>query len=121
MPAPLYQGMRDGTIVRFEEITRCPLEVQDLLLAALSDRVMAIPELEDGKQLFAKVGFNVWPRSVGEATHDAVLELLEAPDRLAAFGAAARASAVGRFTPDQVVPRYEAVYRRVVEAGGSVA
>ena len=59
VPAPLYQGMRDGTIVRFEEITRCPLEVQDLLLAALSDRVMAIPELEDGKQLFAKVGFNV--------------------------------------------------------------
>ena len=35
------------------------LEIQDLLLAALSDRVMAIPELEDGKQLFAKVGFNV--------------------------------------------------------------
>lgn len=59
VPAPLYQGMRDGTIVRFEEITRCPLEVQDLLLAALSDRVMSIPELEDGKQLFAKVGFNV--------------------------------------------------------------
>lgn len=59
VPAPLYQGMRDGMIVRFEELTRCPLEVQDLLLAALSDRVMAIPELEDGKQLFATVGFNV--------------------------------------------------------------
>jgi glycosyltransferase involved in cell wall biosynthesis len=55
------------------------------------------------------------------AMAEAVLELLEAPDRLAAFGAAARASAVGRFTPDQVVPRYEAVYRRVVEAGGPVA
>jgi MoxR-like ATPase len=43
VPAPLYQGMRDGAIVRFEEITRCPLEVQDLLLAALSDRVMGDP------------------------------------------------------------------------------
>lgn len=51
---------------------------------------------------------------------DAVLELLESPERLAAFGAAARATALARFTPAQVVPRYEAVYRRVVEAGGSL-
>jgi len=26
VPAPLYQGMRDGRLVRFEEITRTPLE-----------------------------------------------------------------------------------------------
>ncbi|EGA7068437.1 hypothetical protein EYY57_19800, partial [Shigella flexneri] len=39
VPAPLYQGMRDGKIVRFEEITRTPLEVQDCLLGMLSDRV----------------------------------------------------------------------------------
>ncbi len=32
VPAPLYTGMKEGTIVRFEEITRCPLEVQDSLL-----------------------------------------------------------------------------------------
>lgn len=60
VPAPLYQGMRDGHIVRFEEITRAPLEVQDCLLGMLSDRVMAIPELEDGhNMLFAKAGFNI--------------------------------------------------------------
>ena len=45
VPAPLYQGMRDGKIVRFEEITRTPLEVQDCLLGMLSDRVMTVPEL----------------------------------------------------------------------------
>ena len=46
MPAPLYRGMQEGKIVRFEEITRCPLEMQDVLLSILSDRVMAVPELE---------------------------------------------------------------------------
>ena len=30
VPAPLYRGMKEGKIVRFEEITRCPLEVQDV-------------------------------------------------------------------------------------------
>ncbi|GHT80358.1 hypothetical protein AGMMS49543_00400 [Betaproteobacteria bacterium] len=60
VPAPLYHGMRDGKIVRFEEITRAPLEVQDCLLGMLSDRVMAVPELsgEDG-MLYARDGFNI--------------------------------------------------------------
>ncbi len=60
VPAPLYRGMRDGKIVRFEELTRCPLEMQDLLLSVLSDRVMAVPELhDDSRSLFARAGFNV--------------------------------------------------------------
>ncbi len=60
VPAPLYRGMRDGKIVRFEELTRCPLEMQDILLSILSDRVMAIPELHDeARSLFARAGFNV--------------------------------------------------------------
>jgi MoxR-like ATPase len=58
VPAPLYRGMQTGQLVRFEEITRCPLEVQDALLAPLSDRVLAVPEL-DGGMLFAQPGFNV--------------------------------------------------------------
>ncbi|SNS31144.1 ATP-binding protein [Actinomadura mexicana] len=45
VPAPLLTGMAEGRVVRFEEITRCPLEVQDSLLSPLSDRVLAIPEL----------------------------------------------------------------------------
>ena len=58
--APLLRGMRDGKIVRFEEITRCPLEIQDTLLSLLSDRVMAIPERSDeGRTLYAHTGFNV--------------------------------------------------------------
>lgn len=60
VPAPLHRGMADGKIVRFEEITRCPLEMQDTMLSILSDRVMAIPELKDhSRSLFARSGFNV--------------------------------------------------------------
>jgi hypothetical protein len=45
--------------VRFEEITRCPLEVQDCLLSILSDKVMAIPELGETNSMYSSVGFNV--------------------------------------------------------------
>ncbi len=60
VPAPLYRGMKEGKIVRFEEITRCPLEIQDTLLSVLSDRVMGIPELAgQAALLYAQTGFNV--------------------------------------------------------------
>jgi len=60
VPAPLYRGLKEGKIVRFEEITRCPLEIQDTLLSVLSDRVMSVPELEgEARTLFARHGFNV--------------------------------------------------------------
>lgn len=60
VPAPLYQGMLAGKVVRFEEITRAPLEVQDCLLGMLSDRVMAVPELQgEHGMLYAREGFNI--------------------------------------------------------------
>lgn len=60
VPAPLYLGMRAGQLVRFEEITRCPLEVQDSLLSVLSDRVLVVPELQGAAgRVFARQGFNV--------------------------------------------------------------
>ena len=60
VPAPLFLGMKHGKLVRFEEITRCPLEIQDVLLSILSDRVMAVPEFQDqNRMLFAQAGFNV--------------------------------------------------------------
>jgi MoxR-like ATPase len=60
VPAPLLRGMAEGAVVRFEEITRCPLEVQDCLLSPLSDRVLAIPELTgDESMVFARDGFSV--------------------------------------------------------------
>lgn len=60
VPAPLYHGLAKGQIVRFEEITRCPPEIQDTLVSVLSDKVLHIPELKDESSvLFAKPGFNI--------------------------------------------------------------
>lgn len=60
VPAPLYTGMAEGRIVRFEEITRAPQEVQDSLLSMLSDRVLMVPELPgDAGMVFAREGFNI--------------------------------------------------------------
>jgi MoxR-like ATPase len=60
VPGPLFLGMEQGKVVRFEEITRCPLEIQDGLLSILSDRVLFIPELSgEASCLYAQHGFNV--------------------------------------------------------------
>jgi MoxR-like ATPase len=58
--SPLYVGMRDGLLVRFEEITRCPPEIQDALVSVLSEKVMMVPELHGADRvLHARPGFNV--------------------------------------------------------------
>lgn len=59
VPSPVYIGMKKGIITRFEEITRCPLEIQDSLISIMSDRVLNIPELGEDGLLFAAPGFNV--------------------------------------------------------------
>jgi MoxR-like ATPase len=60
VPSPLFQAMKLGQIVRFEEITRCQPEIQDTLIGILSDKVLHIPELSGGEAaLFAEKGFNV--------------------------------------------------------------
>jgi MoxR-like ATPase len=60
VPGPLYQGMREGGMVRLEDITHAPLDVQEGLLGMLAERTMQIPELDgDQKLLHAADGFNV--------------------------------------------------------------
>jgi len=59
IPAPLYIGMEQGLIARFEEITRCSAEIQDTLISVMSDKVLSIPELGESGFLFAKPGFNI--------------------------------------------------------------
>jgi MoxR-like ATPase len=55
--------MQAGQIVRFEEITRCPPEIQDVLISLMSDKQLIVPELakdeKDGSRLFAQRGFNI--------------------------------------------------------------
>jgi len=57
--APMLKGFEEGSIVRFEEITRCAPEIQDTILSLLSDKVMVIPELDDKGVIFAKNGFGL--------------------------------------------------------------
>jgi len=60
IPSPLYQGMAEGKLVRFEEIARCSPKIQDGLLSLMSERQITIPELT-GKDaiLYAREGFNI--------------------------------------------------------------
>lgn len=60
VPSPLYVAMRDGLVVRFEEITRCPPEIQDTLVSILSEKVLVVPELDGPDRIrHARPGFNV--------------------------------------------------------------
>ncbi len=57
--SPVLKAMNNGSIVRFEEITRAPSEVQDMLISIMSDKVMSVPELKENNVFFAKEGFNI--------------------------------------------------------------
>ena len=59
IPSPLYHAMQHGQIVRFEEITRCPAEIQDVLVSLLSEKQMMIPEMGQHISIHAQQGFNL--------------------------------------------------------------
>lgn len=57
VPSPVLVGMRAGKIVRIEELTRIPADVQDSLITLLSEKTLPVPEL--GREAQAVRGFNV--------------------------------------------------------------
>ena len=57
VPSPVMVGMQRGAIVRIEELTRMPSDVQDALITVLSEKMLPIPEL--GGEVQARGGFNV--------------------------------------------------------------
>lgn len=59
IPSPIMTSMQEGAMGRFEELTRCPSDVQDALISIMSEKYIAIPELKDDTTVFAKPGFNV--------------------------------------------------------------
>lgn len=59
VPSPVYRAMQAGSLVRFEEITRCPPEIQDALISLMSDKHMMVPELGDAARIDARRGFNI--------------------------------------------------------------
>ncbi|MEL6358191.1 MAG: AAA family ATPase, partial [Bacteroidota bacterium] len=57
VPSPIMVGMQKGKLVRLEELTRIPSDVQDALITVLSEKSLPIPELN--KEVQARRGFNV--------------------------------------------------------------
>lgn len=57
VPSPVMRAMDEGRLVRIEELTRIPSDVQDALITVLSEKTLPIPELSDEVQ--ARKGFNV--------------------------------------------------------------
>ncbi len=57
VPSPVMRGMRAGKLVRVEELTRIPSDVQDALISILSEKSLPIPELD--AEVTATRGFNV--------------------------------------------------------------
>ena len=54
---PLLRAMETGALVRLEELTRMPSDVQDTLITVLSEKMLPIPELN--KSVHATRGFNI--------------------------------------------------------------
>lgn len=57
VPGPIHRGMSRGALVRVEELTRMPPEVQDALVTVLSEKVLPVPELDT--EVAAVRGFNL--------------------------------------------------------------
>ena len=57
VPSPVMRGMEEGKIVRVEELTRIPAEIQDTFITILSEKILPIPELN--REVQAKFGFNI--------------------------------------------------------------
>ena len=57
VPSPVYRAMQAGSIVRVEEMTRMPSDVQDALVTVLSEKSLPVPEL--AIEVAATRGFNL--------------------------------------------------------------
>ncbi len=57
VPSPVMRGMNEGKLVRVEELTRVPSDVQDTLITILSEKTLPVPELNT--EVRAVKGFNV--------------------------------------------------------------
>jgi MoxR-like ATPase len=57
VPSPVFRAMRAGSLVRVEELTRMPSDVQDALVTVLSEKTLPVPEL--ATEVLAARGFNL--------------------------------------------------------------
>jgi N-acetyl-alpha-D-glucosaminyl L-malate synthase BshA len=95
----------------FESFGLAALEAMACGVVPIATRAGGLPEvIEDG------VDGLLVPEAEMDELGERTLALLRDPGRLAALKAAARRTVETRFRADAIVPRYEAVYAREVEA-----
>ncbi|NPU13236.1 AAA domain-containing protein [Bradyrhizobium sp. 83012] len=105
---PLMRAMEAGRIVRFEELTRMPSDVQDTLITVLSEKLMPIPEINDS--IHATRGFNMI--ATANARDKGVNELSSALKR--------RFNVVVLPLPADLNEEVKIVTKRVGEIGGGL-
>lgn len=107
--SPVMRAMRLGSLVRVEELTRLPSDVQDALVTVLSEKTLPIPEL--ATELQAVQGFNLI--ATANDRDRGVNELSAALRR--------RFNTVVLPLPATVEEEVDIVTRRVAELGSSLA
>jgi MoxR-like ATPase len=105
VPSPVMTGMGGGKMVRVEELTRIPSDVQDALITILSEKSLPIAEL--GEEVQAVKGFNVI--ATANNRDRGVNELSSALKR--------RFNTVVLPLPSSVAEEVDIVQRRVAEMG----
>ncbi|MBI2815544.1 MAG: N-acetyl-alpha-D-glucosaminyl L-malate synthase BshA [Acidobacteria bacterium] len=121
-----FLGKQDNVeeILGIADVLLLPSEMEAFGLAALeamacevvpvATRVGGVPEL-------VTHGADGFLAEVGDvpAMADYCARLLQSPDLLAEMSRAARQTAMNRFCTSLIIPQYENLYRRVLEASGS--
>ena len=105
VPSPVMVGMAAGKLVRIEELTRIPSDVQDALITVLSEKSLPIAEL--GEEVQAVRGFNVI--ATANSRDRGINELSSALKR--------RFNTVVLPLPSSAAEEVEIVRRRVEELG----
>src|SRR6185312_4049569 len=104
--SPVMTAMRGGKVVRIEEMTRMPAEVQDALITVLSEKTLPVPEL--GFEVQAVPGFTLI--ATANDRDRGVNEMSSALKR--------RFNTVVLPLPESAEEEVEIVSRRVAELGG---
>lgn len=108
VPSPVMVGMRRGAVVRVEELTRIPSDVQDALITVLSEKTLPVPEL--GSEVQARSGFTLV--ATANDRDRGVNELSSALRR--------RFNTVVLPLPDSLEDEVAIVTRRVGDLGGAL-
>jgi MoxR-like ATPase len=108
VPSPVMRAMEAGGLVRIEELTRIPADVQDALITILSEKVLPVPELDTAVP--ARRGFNVI--ATANDRDRGVNDLSAALKR--------RFNTVVLPLPDSLEDEVAIVRQRVVEMGASL-